>query len=159
MIYAKKLRVGSLPQTAAMAGISYRSPKFWSVNLSVNYLADMYIDFSPIRRTVEALDLLESGSEQFEKILKQEKADSKVTVDFFGSWSYRLNNKIKALKRNSFFVINAGITNLLDEKHFKTGGFEQLRFDFKEQNPDKYPPKYFYAPGRTYFLSFILRFN
>lgn len=159
VIYAKNLRVGSMPQTAAMAGISYRSPMFWSVNLSVNYLADMYIDFSPIRRTVEALDLLESGSEQFEKILKQEKADSKVTVDFFGSWSYRLNRKIKALKRNSFFVINAGITNLLDEKNFKTGGFEQLRFDFKEQNPDKYPPKYFYAPGRTYFLSFILRFN
>lgn len=159
IIYAKNLRIGSLPQTAAMAGISYRSPKFWTVNLSVNYLADMFIDFSPIRRTVEALDLLESGSEQFEKILKQEKADSKVTIDFFGSWSYRLNNKIKALKRNSFFVINAGITNLLDEKNFKTGGFEQLRFDFNEQNPDKYPPKYFYAPGRTYFLSFIFRFN
>lgn len=159
IIYAKKLRIGSIPQTAAMAGINYRSPKFWSVNLSVNYLADMFIDFSPIRRTVEALDLLESGSESFEKILKQEKAGSKVTVDFFGSWSYKLNNKIKALKRNSFFVLNAGITNLLDEQNLKTGGFEQLRFDFKEQNPDKYPPKYFYAPGRTYFISFILRFN
>lgn len=158
-IYVKNLRVGGLPQTAVTAGASYRSPKFWSVNVNVNYFDDMYIDFSPIRRTVEALDLLDAGSEQYEKILKQEKADSKVTVDAFFSWSYKLNRSIKALKRNSFMVINAGVTNLLDEKKFKTGGFEQLRFDFAQQNPDKYPPKYFYAPGRTYFISLIFRFN
>jgi hypothetical protein len=158
-IYVKNLRIGGLPQTAVTAGVSYRSPRFWSVNLNANYFDDIFIDFSPIRRTVEALDLLDAGSEQYEKILKQEKADSKVTLDAFFSWSYKLNRSIRALKRNSFFVVNAGITNLLDEKNFKTGGFEQLRFDFAQQNPDKYPPKYFYAPGRTYFLSMIFRFN
>lgn len=158
-IYIKNLKVGGIPQTALTAGVSYRSPKFWLVNINVNYFDNIYIDFSPIRRTVEALDLLDAGSEQFEKILKQEKADAKLTVDAFFSWSYKINRLIKDLKRNSFFVINAGITNLLNEQNFKTGGFEQLRFDFRQQNPDKYPPKYFYAYGRTYFLSFIFRFN
>jgi hypothetical protein len=159
IIYARGLHLGSLPQTAMAAGISYRSPQFWLVSLSMNYFDHIFIQFSPVRRTTEALDLLDAGTPPFEKILRQERLSRTITFDFFSSWSYRLNRMIPSMKKNSFFVIYAGINNLTNVKNFRTGGYEQLRFDFREQNPDKYPPKYFYAPGRTFFISFILRFN
>ncbi len=159
VIYAKGLHIGSIPQTAMAVGLNYRSPQFWMVSLSMNYFDHIFIQFSPVRRTTEALDLLDAGTAAFEKILRQEKLPRAVTFDFFGSWSYRLNRLFPSFRQNSFFVIYAGINNLTNVKNFKTGGYEQLRFDFREQNPDKYPPKYFYAPGRTFFISFILRFN
>jgi hypothetical protein len=32
-------------------GIDYRDPKYWWVGININYLADSYIDISPIVRT------------------------------------------------------------------------------------------------------------
>jgi hypothetical protein len=51
---------------------------------------------------------------------------------------------------------NASISNLLDNQDLKTGGFEQLRYD--RQNPDKFPPKFGYMFGRSYFLMLTYSF-
>ena len=37
--------------------------------------------------------------------------------------------------------------------------FEQLRFDFTDNNVSKFPAKYGYAFGRTYFLNIVYRMN
>jgi hypothetical protein len=55
-------------------------------------------------------------------------------------------------------VLNAGISNLLNNKDIISGGYEQLRFDFDTHDPDKFPPKYYYAYGINYFLSAGVRF-
>ncbi len=158
-VYSRNFRIAGSPQKAYSATVSYRSKNFWFVNLTFNYFGDLYIDFSPIRRTTPAVDFVEPDSPLYSEIFSQQKADAKFTMDLFGGWSWKMNNKIKALKRNSFLVINAGVTNLLDEKDFITNGYEQLRFDFENKNPNKYAPKYFYAFGRTYFVNIAFRFN
>ena len=33
-----------------------------------------------------------------------------------------------------------------------------MRFDYENKNVDKFPPKYFYGKGRTYYLNFSVRF-
>ncbi|MFI5218103.1 MAG: carboxypeptidase regulatory-like domain-containing protein [Bacteroidia bacterium] len=159
VVYSKNLRVAGSPQSAYTAGIGYRSPNFWFLNLSFNYFDNIYIDFSPVRRTVDGIDLVDPDSELWDKILAQEKVKGQFTLDFFGGWSWKMNNKFRSLKRNTFLVLNVGVNNILDNNDFITNGFEQLRFDFENKDPDKYASKYFYAFGRTYFINLTLRFN
>ncbi len=63
------------------------------------------------------------------------------------------------MKRNNFLLLNVGVSNILNNKDQITGGYEQLRYDYVERNPDSFKPKYFYAFGTTYFVNLILRMN
>ena len=125
---------------------------------SVNCFEDIYIDYNPVRRTIPSLEFVEAGSPRWEKILGQEKRSRQFTVDVSGGWSWKLDEKYRTIKKNTFIVFNVGLTNILDNKDIVTTGFEQLRFD-KSGNPDVFPTKYSYAYGRTYFASITLRFN
>jgi hypothetical protein len=49
-----------MPQQAYGLGIDYRDPKYWWVGININYLADSYIDISPIVRT-DGFILIPSG--------------------------------------------------------------------------------------------------
>jgi len=159
IVYAENFFVGGTPQNAYTLGLSYRAKKFWFVNFNVNYYDNTYIDFNPARRTAAAVDLVSVGSEQYNSIVNQEKVDSQVTLDFFGGKSWKLNNYFKSMKRNTFLVLNVGISNLADNKNQITGGFEQLRYNFEDKDPSDFAPKYFYSYGRTYFVNLVLRMN
>ncbi len=158
-IYSKNFYVDGSPQTAGSIGIGYRAKKFWYINASANYFDKMYIGFNPSRRTSNAVALLDGEDPLRAYILSQQQLDSQFTLDISGGKSWKLNGKIKSLKRNTFLVLNAGISNLLDNQDFVTTGFEQLRFDFDEKDPDKFNSKYYYGFGRTYFVNLTLRFN
>ncbi|MBA3285634.1 MAG: TonB-dependent receptor, partial [Nitrosopumilus sp.] len=158
-IYIENFRVAGTPQNAYSVGLGYRAPQFWFINLSFNYFDQIWLEFNPTRRTIDAVDLLDTDSDQFENIIRQQQLDSQFTVDFFGGKSWKLNNHFKGLKGNSFLVLNLGVNNLLNNKEFITGGFEQLRFDFQEQNPNSFAPKYFYGFGTNFFANITLRFN
>ena len=156
-IYSENFRVAT-PQEAYTAGLEYRSPNFWFVNASVNYFNEMWLDFNPLRRTAAAVAGLDPKSDMYKGIIDQTKLDNQYTVDFFGGYSWKVNNHFKSLKKNMFLVLNIGVNNLLDNKKIVSGGFEQLRFDFEERNINKFPPKRFYSYGRTFFASVGLRF-
>jgi hypothetical protein len=158
-IYAENLRVGGSPQSAYTLGLNYRAKKFWFVNLNFNYFDNNYVEFNPARRTQSAVDLVPSGSDQWNSILEQEKLEAQFTVDLFGGKSWKLNNYFKNMKRNTFFLINVGVSNILDNQELVSGGFEQLRYDFTDRDPNSFPSKYFYGFGRTYFVNLILRMN
>ncbi len=72
-----------------------------------------------------------------------------MTVDlfFFKSWMFQRKYRLG---------LNVSVNNVLDNTELRTGGFEQLRFD--RQNPDKFPPKYGYMFGRTYFVMLTFSF-
>lgn len=151
-VYIKNYRIPGTPQQAYSAGIKYNSPKYWFVNLSVNYFADNWLDFFPDRRTAEALDGVDkdSNSDLWYAIIAQEKLPADYTVDFFGGKSWKM-------KGNRFLYLNVGVNNILNNTDFKTGGFEQFRFDYQGKNVNKFPPKYFYAYGANYYISLSLR--
>jgi hypothetical protein len=157
-VYLKNYYLAVGPQTASSLGFKYSSPKYWFANLNFNYFARNYMDINPDRRTVEATDLLTPGTPAYNNILDQEKVASAFTIDlsFYKSWL--LNKIVKAAPRGSILAFNVGINNLLDKKDIITGGFEQLRYDFSGNNPDKFPRKYFYGYGRSYFINLSVRF-
>ncbi len=156
-VYSKNFRVPATPQEAYSIGFTYRSPKFWFLSVNGNYFRKMWLDFNPIRRTYTAVEGLDNQSKLFRDIIDQQSLEPQYTVDLFGGYSWKLP-KTQINKKNVFLVFNLGINNLLNNQNLVTGGYEQLRFDFKGNDINKFPPKYFYGYGASYFASVTFRF-
>jgi len=149
-VYIKGFLVPGTPQTAASTGLRYNSPHYWFAGVNVNYVNDNYLDFNPERRTPDAIAYVIPGSEQWEKILYQQKLQGGVTADVYF---------VKSFKFGDYFLFfNVSINNIFNNQNIQTGGFEQYRFDMQTKDPDKFPPKYFYYYGRQYFINLSLRF-
>ncbi|MBN2669170.1 MAG: TonB-dependent receptor [Bacteroidales bacterium] len=146
------------PQNAYSLGIKYNNPHFWFVTLTANYYQKNYLEINPARRTIPAVsnetgsDHIEEGSVVWHKIIDQEHLDDAFTLDLF----FRKTWKIKGY----YIYLNAGVNNILNNQDFITGGYEQRRNTYINEsntaadvNPDKFPPKYFYAYGINYFIS------
>lgn len=156
-VYSKNFNVPT-PQEAYTLGFDYRSPKFWFVNVNVNFFNRMYLDFNPIRRTANAVNGVEPGSDLWNEIIDQKRLPSQYTVDLFAGYSWMMNRRFKELKKRTYLVFNVGINNLLNNRNIVSGGFEQLRFDFAEKDINKFPDRKFYAFGLNFFASMGLRF-
>ena len=148
-IFQENFYISGMPQEAYTFGLSYNSRQYWFANLNFNYFRNSWIDFSPVRRTAEAVVNLDPNSQQFRDIIDQENAGDAFTIDFFGGKSFKFGRH--------FLYINIGVSNILDETSIRTGGFEQLRFDNRERNIDSFPPRYYYAFGRNYFINLSYR--
>lgn len=140
-IYLKNYKMGESPQTVSSIGLRYRSPKYWFVGADFNYFADIYLQVNPDRRTEEALANFVDTDPQVDGIIDQQKLDNNYTLNLFAGKSWKFGNY--------FLRVNLNVTNVLDNKDFQTGGFEQLRYT--TTNIDKFPPMIGYMMGRTYF--------
>jgi hypothetical protein len=150
-IYMKNFKINGTPQRAYSLALSYNSPKYWFVNVSFNYFDEMYLDFNPERRTAEAVDGLdkEKYPDVWDDIIRQEQLPSDYMVNFFGGKSWKIDDY--------YLYLQLGVNNVLNNTDFKTGGYEQLRFDYDERDINAYPARYFYAYGATYFLNISFR--
>ncbi len=148
--YLKNYYVGGMPQTVGSFGVKYSSPRYWFMQVKVNYFDDIYLDLNPARRTDNAVAKFSSDDVRVEELLDQNELESAYTLDLFGGKSWKL-------KDNYYAGFTLSVNNLLDIKDFTSGGFEQLRFD--PDNIDRFPPKYFYMYGRTFFLNVYFRFR
>jgi hypothetical protein len=142
-VYLKNYRMGGMPQTAAAAGLKYSSPKYWFIGVNVNYFDHIYLDPNPDRRTAEALEGFITSDPQWNQIIGQERLDAQITVDMYAGKSWRI-------KKNGHFInLNVSFSNLLNNRDFKIGGFEQLRYT--PSDIDRFPPMYSYMFGITFF--------
>jgi hypothetical protein len=87
---------------------------------------------------------------QWDKLVDQEKLDDGITLDAFimKSWLFQ---------RKYHLAVNLSMSNLLDTQDIISGGFEQLRYD--RRDVDKFPPKYSYMYGRTYYAQLTFSLN
>lgn len=156
-IYNQYMKIHNTPQLASTLGFSYRSPKFWFVYVNFNYFDQIYLDWNPVRRTAEATELVTYQSEQWYSILEQEKLKGQFTMDASGGYSWKLDKTFDKMKKAQYLNFNVGLTNLTNNKKFITGGFEQLRYDFDNKNPDKFQNRYNYATGISFFAGITYR--
>lgn len=156
-VYSKNFYVPT-PQQAFSIGLDYRSPKFWFVNLNVNFFDKMYLDFNPVRRSEAAVNGVPQNSALWRDIVDQTRLKGQYSVDVFAGYSWLMNRQYPGMKKKTYLVFNMGINNLLNNTNMVTGGFEQLRFDFANKNTQKFPDRRFYAYGLTYFTSVGIRF-
>ncbi len=150
-IYNKYFYVPGTPQTAVSGGLKYRGPGFLFIEANVNYFDNIYLDFNPERRTSSAMVGLEPGDEKIPGIINQEKLPGGMTLDASIGKSIRIKDKY-------YLNLNLSVSNILDNQEIVIGGYEQMRFDYAEHNVNKFPAKYFYYYGRTYFLNIGFRF-
>lgn len=150
-IYSKYFYISGTPQTAASAGIKYARPRILFADVNVNYYDHIYLDFNPERRTSSALAGMAPGDDRIGEIIAQQRLPKGFTVDASVGKSIRI-------QRQYFLSLNLSVTNILDNQEIITGGFEQMRFDFENKDINKFPPKYYYYFGRTFFLNIGFRF-
>jgi hypothetical protein len=148
VVYIKNYKIGGMPQKATSLGLKYSSPKFWFAGANFNYFMDINLEPNPDRRTAEAVQDLVESDPQWKEVLDQTVLPNQYTVDIYGGKSFR----IKKMTLNWSLNIN----NVLNNRQFITGGFEQLRYDSKEIA--KFPPKLAYHLGITYYTTLSLRF-
>ena len=159
--YLKNYKQPGTPQQAYSFGMEYRDPKFWWLAANINYLAESYIDVSPISRTSQFyinpannFPFPEATSERGNQLLKQEKFDPVSLLNISGGKSWRIRKK--------YIGLFASVNNVFNSI-YKTGGFEQARnANFRALNQDvssgtpSFGPKYYYGYGRTYFLNLTI---
>ena len=150
-VYTKGYKLSGSPNTVGNVSLTYRSPKFWWVELGANYFADNYISVSPVRRRTEAVELLDPESELYNSILEQEKVEDGIITNLSCGYSYRI-------KHGEYIRLFISVTNLLDKTDFVSGGYEQLRFDNETKDPTVFPSRYYYSYGRTFFASITYQF-
>lgn len=159
--YLKNYKQPGMPQQAYSVGLEYRDPKYWWLGANVNYMAESYIDVSPIARTarfyknpISGLIFPEATESRTLELLKQEKFDPIALLNISGGKSWRISGK--------YVGLFASVNNVLDTT-YKTGGFEQARnANFRALNQDvssgtpSFGSKYYYGYGRTYFLNLTI---
>lgn len=159
----KGVKLAQGPQTAFSVGLEYRSPKYWWIGGTANYLDDNYSNVSTITRTQSFLIDPETGArfpeateENVAQLLQQHPLDAIYLFNLVGGKSWIVNKKYV-----SAFV---SVNNLFDTI-FRTGGYEQsrngnfgqLRQDHLSGRPS-FGPKFWYGYGRTYFLNVAVSF-
>ncbi len=159
VVYSENLHVAGGPQSAYTIGFEYRSPKFWFAAVNFNYFDNIYIDYNPSRRTLSGLDLVDEGTDTWNKILQQEKVDPQFTMDARAGYSFKFGDKFRPMNKQTYLVFFLGVKNLLNNQEMITGGFEQLRFDTDNKDVNRFAPKYFYGYGTTFFAGITLRLN
>lgn len=157
-VYIKNYYLGLGPQSAFTVGLKYNSKKFWYMKVNTNYFDRNYVSVNPSRRSIEAAELIDKNNPIYRKIFDQEKLPSFYTLDLSFGKSIRLHNYWDKIAYQTALSINIGINNVLNNQNIKSGGYEQLRYDFSNNNPDKFPTKYTYAMGRTFFANISLKF-
>lgn len=154
IVYFKNYYVESTPQTAATLAIRYNSPKFWWLEFGGSYYDRYYLSMNPARRTSTAIAGLDAstpyGAEKINEITKQEQFAEAFTLDLSGGKSWKI--------KKYYISLYARVNNLLDNQEIKTGGYEQLRFDYVEKDVNKFAPVYYYMYGRTYYAILTFRF-
>ncbi|MDK2910223.1 MAG: hypothetical protein PWR20_1790 [Bacteroidales bacterium] len=150
LVYIKNFYVPGTPQTATSLGLKYAGPRYLYLNINANYFDNNYMDFNPERRTQTAIADLGPGDPLIATITRQEKLPSAFTLDASIGKSWKI--------REYFINLNFSVSNILDNRDIITSGFEQFRFDFTNKDVNKFPPKYYYGYGRTFFLNLAFRY-
>lgn len=160
--YIKNYYIGGMPQACASVGFKYTSRQYWFVGINFNYFDWMYAEVNPVRRTLEAVDLIPYGSAEYNDILHQERLKGQFTMDMSGGYNWFLNKTFKGMdakgqKHKYYLNIYATLTNMTNNTKFVVSAREQLRYDYGQNNLDKFGTQYRYMRGFGYFVSVAFR--
>jgi hypothetical protein len=153
IIYAKNYPAVNSPQAAYALSLNIRSNSQWFVSISATLFDRQYMGWNPIRRTAAAIFPIDPFSEKGQQLLQVERMPAQSLINFFMSHGFKWGKK-----KQEQLSCSISINNLLNQQDIIFAGYEQLRFDFDNKDPNKFPPKYLHAGGRNFLLSFHYSF-
>jgi hypothetical protein len=149
-VYSKNFFVPG-PQAGGSFQLKFSLPYSIWIDASLNYVGKTYLSFNPERRTELAAVGLLPGDALANDIFDQEQVKGGFTVDASIGKNFRFKYKYN-------LNINVSVSNIFNNKNIVSGGYEQSRFDFVEYNLAKFPSKYYYSFGTTFFVNVGFRF-
>lgn len=201
-VLTKGLKVANGPQLATSLKLSFFHPKMWFADITVSYFDWNYLDFSPSRRMqglftgVRADGSPVNGTYRLEtdaegntvydnnghpvvayphSVLSNQ--ESLVANEWYNRFLVDLSvGKLIYLPKRQSLSINLSVSNLLNNTHMKTGGYQQGRIPVSSvqgegfngsnkiqkveiaNNVWKFPAKYYYAWGANFFLNLTYKF-
>ena len=149
----QKHYVPSTPQLATEIALNYRTNSYWFFELNGQYFDNAYLDMNPLYRTSYASRGAESNPAIISDMAYQEKFKAAFLMNASAgkSWS---------IQRKYYLGFSLNVSNFLNNKEVKTGGYEQTRL-ISSVGKDRYyrfDPKYFYMQGANYMLNIYFRF-
>ncbi len=164
IVMNKGMHESGTPLTAASVIFSYSSGG-WFIDLNCNYYDRIYLSYSPSYRYQGTLTTMQRvNNDGTFDVPEQARGKGGFMVD--GSIGKSLR-----LKRGKQLSINLSVTNILNNQHLCTGGYEQSRSDYtvkqdgdnilmNNQRAYKFSrnPKKFYAYGINGMLNLTYRF-
>lgn len=156
-VFIKNYYQGVGPQSVYTVGVTYNSKRFWFIKANATCADRNYVAINPARRSMAAAELIDRASKEFVAIFHQEKLPSLINIQLAGGKSIRLHKIFPQMKYTTSMYLSAGVNNLLPQRFYKLMGYEQLRYDFINNNPNKFPNKYVYGTGTTFFIQASLK--
>lgn len=153
-VYANNFRIAGSPMQVSGISFKYRTSNGLLLQCNASHFQDQWLEFNPLRRTYELLDGIVKGSEQWYKIVSQEKLPATFLMNTFIGKGFSIRNFYHRTPLRLFCSLS--INNILNKQGIITGGYEQLRFDQDTKDPDKFPPKLFYGYGLNYAMSITI---
>ncbi len=160
----KNYMQGGTPQEAYSLGLRYSSPNYWWVGANWNYLGRSYLDPSPVLRTDTFIQDARVGT-PYEDITEDELRRLLKPTKLPEAYFFNANIGKSWILGKYYVLLTATVNNILDNKKYITGGFEQTRnityLDYKQDVDSGHPsfaPKYWYTQGRSYFINAQIRF-
>ncbi len=153
VVYTKNFPVPGTPQRAYHVGFTYQTPTNLLFSITGNYLTDYWVSFNPIRRTYDAMSNVPTDI-NIGTITNPEKLPDVFVTDLSAAYSMGIGKTKSGTYKSLQFFLSVG--NLFNQS-FKTGGYEQLRYDVANGNLDKFPTKYYYSQGLNYSLTIRFR--
>jgi len=198
-VMMKGVRVASGPQLNASLKLSFFHPKMWFADVTLSYFDWNYMSVAPSRRMqslytdvcydIEGNPIAVNGSYKDadaltgdvdangKPVLKYpyselDKQESLVATNPLNRFMLDLSvGKLIYLPNRQSLSINLSCTNLTNNVHFKTGGYQQARLPRATKqgatddvnsvittNVWKFPAKYYYAWGANFYLTLTYKF-
>ncbi len=181
----KGFYVESTPQFAVNVGLDFRGPKSWFASINFNYYDKLYLSMNPAYRTENAIApykrvfLADSSSQEQKNWALNSMNAIRAQEDLGHAYTLAASvGKNWYIKRKYTIGFSAEVKNLLNNKGFRTGGYEQMRmrkvrgYGYKQgdggklvysSNPSttyytRFDSKYFYMLGTTCFVNVYFRF-
>ena len=156
VVYLKNFYVGGTPQQAYSLTLKWSAPKMWFFEVNGVYMADSYVDLSPIRH--EAMPNLYKVCETEEELhakVAEITRQERLKDNFVLNMSI---GKLIYLNRTASLNINLNLDNVLNNRNIQTSGYQQGRFDYTNYTTTKYPNKYYYAQGFRAYVNVGVKF-
>lgn len=159
-IYFKNLPLEGSSQNAYAVSLFYYDPNFWYVGIHNVITHNQYAYMNPVRRSLPAIIDINPNKDQakINEIFQPLKLPLQYFLNLTGGYSKRLKFKFSNKDNYGYLSFYLNVQNLLNRQNIISNAFEQLRYDFRRQNPNTFPARYMFAMGINYSLSVAFSF-
>ena len=169
-VLIKGLKVANGPQLNTSLKLSFFHPKMWFADITVSYFDWNYLDYAPSRRMQGLFTGTRADGTTVNGSYKDAGAIQTYTDGEGNTTTLTDKYGIPDLPNRQSLSINLSVSNITNNTHMKTGGYQQSRLpraNVQMSTPEKsvitsnvwkFPSKYYYAWGANFFLSLTYKF-